>query len=123
VQENCRIYDVVPQLEVLKKADVFVTHGGMNSVNEGLSFGVPMVVIPFMSDQPTNARRIEELGLGKRLDYSIINSEILKTTVLSVMNDEAISANVSRMQKQMLEAPGNRGGVAMFIDYYERLNQ
>ena len=123
VPDNCRIYDVVPQLEVLKKADVFVTHGGMNSVNEGLSFGVPMVVIPFMSDQPTNARRIEELGLGKRLDYSIINSEILKTTVLSVMNDEAISANVSRMQKQMLEAPGNRGGVAMFIDYYERLNQ
>lgn len=39
------------------------------------------------------------------------------------MNDEAISANVSRMQKQMLEAPGNRGGVTMIIDYYERLNR
>jgi len=82
-----------------------------------------MVVIPFMSDQPTNARRIEELGLGKRLDYRSINSELLRTTVLSVMNDEVISANVSRMQKQMLEAPGNRGGGAMIIDYYERFNR
>lgn len=118
VPENYRIYNVVPQLAVLKKADVFVTHGGMNSVNEALSIGVPMVVIPFMSDQPTNARRIEELGLGKKLDYHIINSELLRTTVLSVMNDKAISANVLRMQKQMRAAPGNSEGAAMIIDYY-----
>lgn len=81
-----------------------------------------MVVIPFMSDQPTNARRIEELGLGKKLDYRIINTEILRTAVLSVMNDETISANISRIQKQMLTAPGNRGGAAMIVDYYEKLN-
>ena len=93
----------------------------MNSINEALSFGAPLVVIPFMSDQPTNARRIEKLGLGKKLDYRIVNSELLRTTVLSVMNDEAISANVSRMQKHMLTAPGNRGGAAMIIDYYENL--
>lgn len=94
----------------------------MNSVNEALTFGVPMVVIPFMSDQPTNARRIEELGLGKKLDYRIINTEILRTAVLSVMNDETISANISRIQKQMLTSPGNRGGAAMIVDYYEKLN-
>jgi len=121
VPENFRIYNVVPQLTVLKQSDVFVTHGGMNSINEALSVGMPLVVIPFMSDQPTNARRIEELRLGKKLDYCIINSELLRTTVLSVMNDETISANVSRMQKHMLTAPGNRGGAAMIIDYYENL--
>ena len=37
------------------------------------------------------------------------------------MNDESISANVSRMQKHMLGAPGNRGGAAIIIDYYENL--
>lgn len=84
--------------------------------------GVPMVVIPFMSDQPTNARRIEELGLGKKLDYHMINSELLRTTVLSVMNDKSISDNVLRMQKQMRAAPGNSEGAAMIIDCYRRIN-
>lgn len=119
VPENCKIYNEVPQLSVLRQADIFVTHGGMNSISEALVYGVPMVVIPFMSDQPTNARRIEQLGLGKKLDYRMINSELLRTTVLSVMNDESILANVSRMQKQMLDAPGNRGGADMIMEYYE----
>jgi len=39
------------------------------------------------------------------------------------MNDDVISANVSRMQKQLLEAQGNRGGVSMIIDYYEKVNR
>jgi len=123
IPENYKIYNVTPQLAVLKQADVFVTHGGMNSISEAIVCGVPMVVIPFMSDQPTNARRIEELGLGKKLDYRLINSELLRTTVLSVMNDEGISANVLRMQRKMLDAPGNKGGAAMIIDYYKRISR
>ncbi len=123
VPENCRIYDYVPQLAVLKMANVFVTHGGMNSINEALSLGVPMLVIPFMSDQPTNARRIEELGLGKKLDFHMINSDLLRTTVLSVMNDKVIASNVLRIQKLMADSPGNSEGATMIIDYYRRVNE
>lgn len=123
VPENCKIYNEVPQLSVLRQADIFVTHGGMNSISEALVYGVPMVVIPFMSDQPTNARRIEELGLGKKLDYRMINSELLRKTVLSVMNDEGILANVSRMKNQMLDAPGNRGGADMIMEYYAKISR
>jgi len=120
IPENIKVYDVVPQLLVLKQADVFITHGGMNSISEALVHRVPMVVIPFIADQPTNARRIEELGLGRKLDYRSIDSELLRNTVLSVMKDENISDNVSRMQRKMLDAPGNRGGAAMIIDYYKK---
>ena len=49
IPSNIHIYNSVPQLEVLKMADVFVTHGGMNSVSEALVYGTPMVVIPFVS--------------------------------------------------------------------------
>lgn len=62
---NIHIYKSVPQLEVLNISDVFITHGGMNSISEALVYGVPMVVIPFVSDQPVNARCIEKLGAGK----------------------------------------------------------
>ncbi len=51
----------MPQLEVLKQANLFITHGGMNSSSESLYFGVPMIVIPVMGDQPIVAQRIEDL--------------------------------------------------------------
>ena len=67
IPENIHAYSFVPQLEVLSHADVFLTHCDMNSVNEALAAGVPMVAMPFVNDQTTNARRIVELGLGKRV--------------------------------------------------------
>ncbi|MEV4807197.1 macrolide family glycosyltransferase [Nonomuraea sp. NPDC049421] len=57
----------VPQLELLDRAALFVTHGGMNGVNEALHAGVPMLVIPQGADQPLVARRVAELGAGLAL--------------------------------------------------------
>lgn len=122
VPEHIHIYPSVPQLEVLKMADVFVTHGGMNSVSEALVFGTPMVVIPFVSDQPVNASCIEKLGVGKRMEYAAVNKESLKTTVLSVMTDAMIKKNMLQVQKQISEAPGNSGGAEMVMEYYQLYN-
>ena len=61
---NVRVMPFVPQMEVLMRASVFVTHGGMNSANEGLWRGVPMVVVPQRGDQFLVARRMAELGAG-----------------------------------------------------------
>ncbi|MBT2521723.1 macrolide family glycosyltransferase [Arthrobacter sp. ISL-28] len=52
----------VPQLEVLARAALFVTHGGMNSVNEAMYAGVPMLVIPQGAEQPMVAGRVVEAG-------------------------------------------------------------
>ena len=61
---NVLVRRSVPQLEVLARAALFVTHGGMNSVNEAMYAGVPMLVVPQGADQPMVARRIAELGAG-----------------------------------------------------------
>jgi MGT family glycosyltransferase len=61
---NIRVMPFVPQMEVLSRASVFVTHGGMNSANEGLWRGVPMVVVPQRGDQFLVGRRMAELGAG-----------------------------------------------------------
>ena len=119
VPENVFVYPSVPQLEVLKVADVFVTHGGMNSVSEALVYGTPMVVVPFVSDQPVNARCVEKLGVGKRLEYTDVNKDTLKENVLSVLFDKRISNNMEQVQKLIKEASGNRGGAEMVINYYE----
>ena len=123
VPDNFLVYHSVPQLSVLKQADIFITHGGMNSISEALVNGVPMVVIPFMADQPTNARRIEELGLGKRLDYKEVSSDLLKRTVLDMLTDSKLQECLAGMKKKMENCPGNQGGVKYIFDYYEMVCQ
>ena len=121
IPNNIHVYNFVPQLQVLKIADVFVTHGGMNSISEALFCGVSMVVIPFVSDQPVNARCIEKLGVGKRLEYADVNKDTLKDYVLSVLSDNDMKCNIEKVQMLIKQSPGNVGGAKMIIDYYQRM--
>ena len=85
--ENIHAFSFVPQLEVLQHTDVFLTHCGMNSVNEALYYGVPMVAMPFMNDQITNGRRVAELGLGKRVRSFPSRGKKLYQAVMEVYSD------------------------------------
>lgn len=99
--ENIRAYSFVPQTEVLRHTDVFLTHCGMNSVNEALYFGVPMVAMPFMNDQITNAARIVELGLGKRVRSFPSRGKELYQAVLSVSGDARIKRNAAEFSRAL----------------------
>jgi zeaxanthin glucosyltransferase len=57
----------VPQIKVLRRAAVHITHGGFTSVRESIECEVPMVVVPFDADQPGNAARVVYHNLGVRL--------------------------------------------------------
>ena len=120
IPPNVYVYKSVPQLKVLKMADVFVTHGGMNSVSEALFYGVPMVVIPFASDQPVNARCVERLGVGKALAYSDVDKASIKEYVLSVLSSTDVKTNIGKVQKLIIKSPGNVGGAELLIRYYEK---
>ena len=73
--ENIQVKTFYPQLEMLKHAAVFVTHAGFNSVNEALYFGVPMLALPLVNDQPMVAKRITSLGVGRTADMKEINAQ------------------------------------------------
>lgn len=64
IPSNFIVRNYVPQLEILKYADIFITHGGMNSTNEGLYYELPLVLIPQSVDQPFVANRVAKLGAG-----------------------------------------------------------
>ncbi|MCX7747689.1 MAG: glycosyl transferase [Clostridia bacterium] len=64
IPENFIVKDYVPQLKILRIADAFITHGGLNSVHEGLTNGVPLIVYPQQEEQRTVALRVREMGAG-----------------------------------------------------------
>ncbi len=123
IPNNFLILPYVPQLDVLKKASVFITHGGMNSITESMYFGVPMVVIPHMADQHANAKRIEELKLGLKLNKQKINPRLLRNTVFSVMDSQIICENIKNMSEKFRLEDANLKGAEFIEQYYNKYNQ
>jgi MGT family glycosyltransferase len=102
---NVEAHDDVPQLAVLEHASVFITHGGLAGVTEALHHGVPMIVVPRMTDQRLNGQRVEELGLGVLLDS--VTEEGVRSLVGQLASDSAISARVKDMQRMIHRSGGS----------------
>ena len=117
---NFLIAPHVPQLEVLAQADVFISHGGMNSTMESLSFGVPLVVIPQMIEQEITAKRVQEMGLGLALDRDTLTVEQLRAAVEQVSRDLSFRTKVQEVQKEIREAGGYQRGASAIMDYLSK---
>jgi len=96
----------VPQPEVLSRTAVFVTHGGMNSVNEALHAGVPMLVIPQGADQPAVARRVVELGAGLSIRPEESSTATIRMQVRRLLHDSRFRMAARRLQKAQRAAGG-----------------
>ena len=67
VPDNVHLAVWFPQPSVLEQADLFIHHGGNNSLCEALLFGVPSLILPYCRDGHDNARRVVEVGAGKSI--------------------------------------------------------
>ena len=105
---NVRAFAKVPQLTLLCRATLFVTHGGMNSVNEALYYGVPMIVLPFGLDQPLVGRELERRKLGRVIAPRALTAARLWRTAKELLRDpEARKARLA-MKHKMQASGGNR---------------
>ncbi|GAB2931315.1 glycosyltransferase [Micromonospora polyrhachis] len=106
VPENVRLTPFVPQRTLLPACDLFLTHAGFNSTGEAVAAGVPMVAVPAVADQPPNARRIAELGLGLRLDIDDLSVARIADACRQVLTEPAYRWRVRALQRQLLANPG-----------------
>ena len=106
IPPNCTVYPYAPQKKILAYSDLFITHGGMNSINEAMVNGVPMLLLPLSNDQPINARRVEELGMGKRLEMQKLNEVILWDSISDMLHNQKIKASVSLVQEKLSKSSG-----------------
>jgi MGT family glycosyltransferase len=72
--KNFIIRQSVPQQMLLEKVDLLVTHAGMNSVNEAIYNGVPMLLLPHQFEQKLISQRVSEMGMGKVLNIKKITA-------------------------------------------------
>jgi len=114
IPANIEIHRQIPQLEVLPRASVFITHAGMGSTMEAVHFGVPMIAIPQMSEQHTNARRIQHLGLGVYLTDECISAASLLAHTQEVMSNSIYKHNISRLQQEIKRSGGAKAAADVF---------
>ena len=117
--DNLFVRPYVPQLAMLEHTSVFVTHGGMNSANEALYFGVPLVVVPQRGDQHMVGARVAELGAGLSISPRDLNAARLRAAVERVLGDTAFRKRALALGAS-LRAAGGYERAADAIQAYAR---
>ena len=113
---NPLVVEYAPQLEILQKAALMITHAGMNTSMECLMNGVPMMAIPVANDQPGVAARIAWSGCGEAIPLKKLNVSRLRTAVQKVLTENSYKENALRLQKAIAES----GGVSRAADIIEQ---
>lgn len=105
-----------PQLKMLARANVAVTHGGLNTVMDAISTGTPMLAVPIAFDQAGVAARIAAARLGLRMNRntSVDNFEYALQQLL-----ERPWPGLSVLERELSEA----GGVRRAVDIIESVAQ
>ena len=118
IPNNFCIKSSVNQIEVLQNSDVFITHCGMNSVNESLYYGVPMVLFPQHSEQKMVCYRVSNLEAGIILKNNSI--ELIKNSTLEVLNNYKYKENAIKLSESFNSAGGSKRASDIILDIIDR---
>ena len=119
--DNILLRAKVPQLEVLKRADLFITHCGMNSASETIKYAVPIIGVPIEGDQLIVSRRLcDELGIGIRLEPIKITADELADAIDRILSEEIYREKVRELSKVSEKYNGQIEGARIIIDYLEQ---
>ena len=119
VPSHIHVVKYAPQLEVLQRASVFISHGGMNSTTEALCNGVPLLLFPQSADQPVIAGRIEELKVGHLLRER--TPAQIRKAVDGVLADPGIRERCREVGRSFIESGGYKRGADILQAFGARM--
>lgn len=109
--KNVMVTDWVPQTAILPHPNLkaFITHAGYNSLIEAAHAGVPVILIPFMFDQPRNGRFVERKGWGILRDkFQLIEDpDSIEDAVREILQNPKYKQKAARLSKLMRSKPQN----------------
>lgn len=100
-----RVERFLPSSEVLPLSDVIVSHGGSGTVVAALACGIPQVLLPIGADQPNNAERCEQLGVGSALDSLTATPAQIASATTSVLQASGFRRNAERIAAEARALP------------------
>ena len=110
---NPLVVDYAPQLDLLPKTALTITHAGLNTTLECLAQGVPMVAIPIANDQPGVAARIAWSGVGEAIALKKLTAPRLRSTLEKVLTNPTYKENALRLQTALHQSGGVEQAVAI----------
>lgn len=113
IPTNFIIRPYVPQLAILERSDLFITHGGVNSVHQALYHGVPLLMVPQQLEQALVAARLAELGAG--LVQRKPSAARLRATADRLLEDSSYRQRAKTLGED-LRAAGGVGRAAEAIE-------
>jgi MGT family glycosyltransferase len=115
--DSFRIEDFVPQRTVLSHPAVrlFVSHCGMNSINEALYWAKPILALPFFGDQHYNAARLVDLGTALKLDKKHFDSTEIQSKVNTLLNISSYE-NAANQMSEILKSTGGLNQAADIVE-------
>lgn len=110
---NALILRRVPQLALLPRVDLVISHGGNNTTNETLAAGRPLVVVPFGGEQMQNARRVEALGAGLPIDFDRLDPGAVRAAVRRIRETPTFAARALDIASALRGVDGAGAAAAM----------
>ena len=102
------VVNYAPQEELLKRAQLTLTHAGLNTVLDSLACGVPLVAVPITYEQPAIARRIEWNGCGASMSLARLQPRRLQLAIESLLDDSRVRSNAAAIARAISAAGGVR---------------
>jgi UDP:flavonoid glycosyltransferase YjiC (YdhE family) len=111
--DNVLIVNWAPQLEMLARATIMITHGGIGTIKECIFLGVPMIVLPFRWDQPNNAARVVAHGLGLRGNSNQPSAQEIFALINAIVDEPAFKHRINRMSAAFRQMENSRIGISL----------
>jgi MGT family glycosyltransferase len=120
IPDNVIINSWYQQIAVLPHVDVFIQHGGNNSFNESLYFGIPPLIMPFVWDGHDNAQRVNDTHHGIGMNrYEWSDEELLKN-IETLLTDAQINSNIRSTSAYMKAQDGRMRAAKAINGFLER---
>ncbi|CAG9792437.1 unnamed protein product [Diatraea saccharalis] len=105
--ENIKITKWLPQADFLRhpKIKIFITQGGLQSTDEAITGGVPLIGIPMFADQWYNVEQYVHHGIGVRVDMETIDEEKFRNAINEILNNDSYRRNIVRMKRIIDDQP------------------
>jgi MGT family glycosyltransferase len=114
---NIHVLDFAPGLEIMKRSDVVLNHGGNGTIYQAIAAGIPIIGIPAHVDQERNLQRVEDLGFGLKLREKTCTGEKILEAVGEVVRNPRYRQAARELQRAALKYDGPVAA-AELIDRY-----